>query len=147
VSVAIKSAYANLDLKCEGFNKGFKKFLRKILDLVLKEINETNGTAYEQKDVWFNLERETITNEQENAQIKLTEAQEQQTRVTTILNTATQFGNKLTMQMLCDVMDLDYEEIKGKLPEPEDDSADPFKAKTALDAVVVEEPDGGGVIE
>jgi SPP1 family phage portal protein len=147
VSVAVKSAYANLDLKCEGFNKGFKRFLRKILDLVLKEINETEGTDYQQKDVWFNLERDTITNEQENAQIKLTEAQEQQTRVTTILNTATQFGNKLTMQMLCDVMDLDYEEIKGKLPEPEDDSADPFKAKTALDAVVVEEPDGGGVIE
>ena len=147
VSVAIKSAYANLDLKCEGFNKGFKRFLRKLLDLVLKEINELDGTAYEQKDVWFNLERETITNEQEKAQIRLTEAQEQQTRVTTILNTAAQFGNELTMQMLCDAMELDYDDIKSKLPEPEDDSADPFKAQSALDAVVVDEPDGGGVIE
>ena len=138
VSVAIKSAYANLDLKCEGFNKGFKRFLRKILELVLKEINETDGTDYQQKDVWFNLDREIITNEQENAQIKLAEAQEQQTRVTTILNTAAQFGNELTVKMLCDAMDLDYEEIKGKLPEPEDESADPFKVQSALDAVVVE---------
>ena len=146
VSVAIKSAYANLDLKCEGFNKGFKRFLRKILELVLKEINELDETAYEQKDVWFNLERETITNEQEKAQIRLTEAQEQQTRVATILNTATQFGNELTMQMLCDAMDMDYEEIKGKIPDPEEE-AEPFAAQSALDAVVTDDPDGGGVIE
>ena len=37
-----------------------------------------------------------------------------------------------------------YEEIKDKVPK-EDDSADPFKVQSALDAVVVEEPDGGGV--
>ena len=148
VSVAVKSAYANLDLKCEGFNKGFKRFLRKLLELVLKEINEVDGTAYAQKDVYFNLERETIVNEQEQAQIRLTEAQERQTRVATILDTAAQFGNELTMQMLCDAMDMDYEEIKGKLPDPEEESADPFKAQSALDAVVVEDdPDGGGVIE
>jgi hypothetical protein len=51
------------------------------------------------------------------------------------------------MQMLCEAYDMDYEEIKGKIPDPEDDNADPFKAQTALDAVVVEDPDGGGVIE
>ena len=147
VSVAIKSAYASLDLKCEGFNKGFKRFLRKLLELVLKEINDADGSAYEQKDVWFNLEREIITNEQESAQIKLTEAQEQQTRVATILNTAAQFGQELTMQMLCDAYDLDYEEIKGKLPDPEDNSADPFKVQSALDALGGDDPDGGGVIE
>lgn len=137
VSVAIKSAYANLDLKCEGFNKGFKKFLRKLLELVLKEINKLDGTAYEQKDVYFNLERETITNEQENAQIRLTEAQEQQTRVTTILNTAAQFGNELTMQMLCEAYDLDYDDLKSKLPDPEED--DIFATQSALNAVETEE--------
>ncbi len=145
VSVAIKSAYANLDLKCEGFNKGFKRFLRKLLDLVLKEINELDGTAYEQKDVYFNLERETITNEHEKAQIRLVEAQEQQTRITTILNTAAQFGNELTMQMLCEAYDLDYDELKSKFPDPEENN-DIYAAQSALDAVVVEDP-GGGVIE
>lgn len=146
VSVAIKSAYANLDLKCEGFNKGFKRFLRKLLELVLKEINEIEGTDYQQKDVWFNLERETITNEQEKAQIKLTEAQEQQTRIATILNTATQFGNELTMQMLCEAYDLDYDDIKGKLPDPEEGGDDSFKVQSALDAVQVEEDADGGVV-
>ena len=146
VSVAVKSAYADLDLKCEGFNKSFKKFLRKILELVLKEINEVDGTSYEQKNVWFNLDRETIVNEQERAQIKLIEAQEQQTRVTTILNTAAQFGNEQTMKMLCEAYDLDYEDLKDKFPEPEENE-DPFKVQSALDAVVTDDPDGGGVIE
>ena len=147
VSVAVKAAYSDLDLKCEGFNKGFKKFLRKLLDLVLKEINEIDGTAYEQKDVWFNLDRETITNEQERAQINLTEAQEQQVRIATILSTATQFGNEQTLQLLCDAYDLDYEDLKDKFPNPDED-ADPFKVQSAIDAVVVEDdPVGGGVIE
>lgn len=147
VSVAVKSAYADLDLKCEGFNKNFKKFLRKILELVLKEINEVDGTDYEQKDVWFNLDRETIVNEQERAQIKLTEAQEQQVRIGTILSTATQFGNEQTMKMLCEAYDLDYDDLKDKFPNPEED-ADPFKVQSAIDAIQVDDdPDGGGVIE
>lgn len=138
VSVAIKSAYANLDLKCEGFNKGFKRFLRKLLELVLKEINDIDGTAYEQKDVWFNLDREIITNEQEKAQIKLFEAQEQQVRVSTILSTATQFGHELTMQMLCEAYNLDYDDLKGKFPDPEKE-ADLFKTQTTIDAIETEE--------
>lgn len=141
VSVAIKSAYANLDLKCNGFNKGLKKFFRKILKPVLSEINDTNGTAYKQDDVYFDLNRTIITNAQENAQIKLLEAQEQQTRVTTILNTAAQFGNELTMQRLCEAFELDYAELKDKLPQPED--SDPYSAQTALAALNV----GGGVVE
>ena len=147
VSVAVKSAYADLDLKCEGFNKGFKRFLRKLLDIVLKEINEMDGTAYEQKDIYFNLERETITNEQEKAQIRLIEAQEQQARVGTILSTAAQFGNELTMQMLCEAYDMDYDELKGKFPDPEE-NADTFNpAQSALDAVQAEDdPAGGDVI-
>jgi hypothetical protein len=44
-------------------------------------------------------------------------------------------------------LDVDYEEIKDKVPK-EDDSADPFKEQSALDAIVPEEEsDGGGVIE
>ena len=72
--------------------------------------------------------------------------QEQQTRISSILSTATQFGNELTMQMLCEAYDLDYEEIKDKIPD-QDENADPFKAQSALDALDVEEPVGGDVIE
>lgn len=120
-SIAIKSAYANLDLKCDGLLPFLLQFMRKLLKLVLKEINDTQGTDYEQKDVYFDFDREIITNAQENAQIDLTKAQEQQTKVTTIQNAATLLGQELTMQLICEALELDYDDIKDKLPTPEKD--------------------------
>lgn len=138
-SVAIKSAYANLDLKCDGLLPRLKQFMRKLLDVVLDEINRANGSDYRQKDVYLDFKREIITNAQENAQIALTEAQEQQTRITTLLNLAAQLGNELLMQQIFDVLDLDYNEWKDKLPQPEDDPIQ--AAQTGLDGIEPE-PDG-----
>ena len=51
-------------------------------------------------------------------------------------------GDELLAQQLFDVLDLDYEEWKDKLPQPEDD--DPYADMNgAIDANI----DGGGVIE
>ena len=135
-SIAIKSAYANLDMKCDGLQHFLLQFMRKLLKVVLKEINDEQGTDYEQKDVSFTFEREIIPNAMENAQIALIAAQEQQTRATTWLNMAAQFGTEITMQQLCDVMELDYDDIKDKLPNPEDDTD---AAQNALNGIV---PDG-----
>ena len=120
-SIAIKSAYANLDLKCDGLQPFLLQFMRKLLKLVLKEINDTQGTDYEQKDVYFDFEREIITNAQENVQIDLTKAQEQQTKITTLLNTASLLGQELTAQLVCEALDLDYDDLKDKLPKAEED--------------------------
>ena len=121
VSIAIKSAYANLDLKCDGLLPFLLQFMRKLLKLVLKEINDAMGTDYEQKDVYFDFSREIITNAQENAQIDLTKAQEQQTKITTLLNTASLLGQELTAQLACEALDLDYDDLKDKLPKAEED--------------------------
>lgn len=121
-SIAIKSAYANLDLKCDGLQPFLLQFMRKLLKLVLKEINDTQGTDYEQKDVYFDFEREIITNAQENAQIDLVKAQEQQAKITTILNTASILGQEMTAQLVCEALDLDYDDVKDKLPKPEEDT-------------------------
>lgn len=133
VSIAIKSAYANLDLKCDGLLPFLLQFMRKLLKLVLKEINDTKGTDYEQKDVYFDFSREIITNAQENAQIDLTKAQEQQTKITTLLNTASLLGQELTAQLVCEALDLDYDDLKDKLPKAEEDPT--AAALTALDKI------------
>ena len=106
-NVVIKSRYALLDMKCDGLLPSLKQFMRKLLKLVLKEINDTQGTDYTQNDVYFDFTREIITNEQDNAQIKLIEAQEQQARITTLLNLSAQIGNEVLMEQVCDVLDLD----------------------------------------
>lgn len=135
-SIAIKSAYANLDLKCDGLLPSLKQFMRKLLKLVLQEINDTKGTDYEQKDIYFTFDREIITNAQENAQIDLTKAQEQQARMTTILNVSTQLGDELTKQLICEALELDYDDIKDKLPAAEDNPT--AAAQAALGGVVPE---------
>lgn len=133
-NVVIKSRYALLDLKCNKLEIRLKQFLRKIIKVVLKEINNKNSTDYQMKDVYFNFEREVMTNASDNAQIKLTEAQEQQTRITTLLNLATQLDNETLMQNICDVLDIDYEDIKDKLPEDEETKTN--EAQLALDALM-----------
>jgi hypothetical protein len=117
--------------------------MRKLLKVVLKEINDTNGTDYQMKDVYFDFEREVMTNAADNAQIELTDAQKQQTQITTLLNVAAHLDNETLMQNICDVLDIDYDDIKDKLPQPEE--AEPYSAMNAeIDAIPAED---GDVIE
>lgn len=140
-NIIIKSRYALLDLKCNKLEIRLKQFFRKLLKVVIKEINEMEGTDYRPSNVYFDFQREVMTNAADNAQIELTDAQKQQVQIGTLLNLATYLDNETLMQNICEVLDLDYYDLKDKLPKQEE--ADPYAAKTALDAIQVE----GDVIE
>lgn len=135
-NIAIKSAYALLDMRCNKLEIRLKQFMRKLLKVVLAEINEMNGTDFQQKDVYFDFKREVISNALENAQIELTEAQKQQVAISTLLNLATQLDNETLMQLICDELDIDYEDIKGKLPKEDDGLGN---AQAALNEVETDE--------
>lgn len=111
-NIVIKSRYALLDLKCNKLEIRLKQFLRKIVKCVLEEINENLKTDYSLKDVYFKFEREVMTNASDNAQIELTEAQTEQTKINTLLNVASAIGNESVAQEICDILDLDYDEVK-----------------------------------
>lgn len=149
VSVAIKTAYFRLDLDADETETRLKQFMRKILDPVLSEINKENETDYQQGDVYFDFSRESITNAQEMAQIALLEAQKRNMEITSLLNIQTQLDHETLMQLICEQLDIDYEEIKDKLPKPEDDALyAPAYARTALAGILPEdeapEDDAGG---
>lgn len=131
-NIAIKAAYSLLDLKASKLEIRLKQFLRKILKVVIKEINDVNGTDYQMKDVYFDFEHEIMSNAQENAQIALAEAQTQQTSIATLLSVATQLDNETLMQNICDVLDINYDEIKDKLPNPDDAYEDTESAEDIL---------------
>ena len=135
-NIAIKSAYSLLDLKVNKLEIRLKQFMRKLLKVVLAEINEEQGTDYQQSDVYFDFKREVPVNEQENAQIELIEAQRRQTEITTLLNLATQLDNETVMQLVCEQLDIDYNDIKDKLPKPEVN--DPYAVQGVLDSVETE---------
>lgn len=138
-NVAIKTAYSRLDLKANKIEKRLKQLLRKILKVVLDEINEINGTDYKQSDVYFDFTHEIMSNAQENAQIELVEAQTQQTRITTLLNVATQIDSETLQQQICDALDLDYDDIKSKLPDLDESDNAVMDAQGALDSAGVTE--------
>ena len=136
-NVAIKAAYSLLDLKATKLEIRIKQFLRKILKVVLAEINDINKTDYQMRDVYLKFEHEIMSNAQENAAIKLTEAQEQQARINTLLAVAAQIGDEILIENICDALDLDFDDIKGKLPTDEEKSLN--GAQGALNEVDVNE--------
>ena len=143
-NIAIKAAYSLLDLKCSKLEIKLKQFLRKLLKPVIAEINENNKTDYQTSQVYFEFNHEIMSNEQENSQNALTEAQTKQVMINTLLSLAAQLDNETLMQNICDVLDIDYEEIKDKLPDP-DEAENALKGtQDALNGVVVDEQKAEG---
>lgn len=140
-NIAIKSAYSLLDMKTNKLEIRLKQFIRKLLKLVLDDINKRDGTDYKQSDVYFDFERVVPTNALENAQIELSEAQKRQLEINTLLNIQTQLDNETLMQRICEQLDIDYDDIKDKLPDPEADEL--AQVEAALQSAPVE----GDVIE
>lgn len=142
-NVVIKSRYALLDLKCNKLEIRMKQFLKKIVKVVIGEINRIDGTDYQVTDVWFDFKREVMTNSQDNAQIELIDAQKQQTLINTILSLNGVLDDETIIQTICEVLDINYEDIKDKLPN-EDVYADNKTAQTILEGTQTDDPSEGG---
>ena len=138
-NVVIKSRYALLDLKCNKLEIRLKQFLKKILKVVLAEINRVDGTDYQMKDVYFNFKREIMTNASDNAMIEKTDAEKQQIQINTLLSLANIFDDETIIQNICEILDLDFEKIKSKLPVKDDDLT---QQEDILDGIVPDDLDG-----
>lgn len=140
-NIAIKAAYSLLEMRCKKLETRLKQFLRRIVSLVIKEINEANDTNYTIYDVKIKFEHEIMSNEQENAQNALTDAQRMQIVVNTLLSLADKLDDETLMKNICDALDIDYEEIKDKLPKEDENTPymDQLAAQGALDGVVTED--------
>lgn len=121
-NIVIKSRYALLDLKCNKLEIRLKQFLRKLVAVVLDEINARNKTDYQDKDVYFVFDREVMTNAQDNAAIEKTDAEKQQIQIDTLLKLVNIFDDETIIQMICDILDIDYEEIKDKLKKDDEEA-------------------------
>nr|DAY03329.1 MAG TPA: PORTAL PROTEIN [Caudoviricetes sp.] len=124
-NIVIKSRYALLDLKCNKLEIKLKQFLKKIVKVVIDEINNKNNSAYKVEDVWFDFKREVMTNASDNAQIYKTEAETKQIEINTILGLHGVIDDKNVIKSICDVLELDYEEVKNNIPDEFED--DPLK--------------------
>jgi SPP1 family phage portal protein len=142
-NIVIKSRYSLLDLKCNKLEIRLKRFMNQILKVVLEEINSKEGTDYQKKDVWFDFEREIMTNASDNAQIEKTDAEKQQVQINTILGLQGILDDETIIQIICEILDIDYEDIKDKLPDPED-RKETEESIDVLDQVKTDEEVGTG---
>ena len=131
-NVVIKSRYALLDLKCNKLEKNLKKFLGEMIKIVLDDINKRNSTVYQQKDVYFDFEREVITNASDHASIKKIEADTKAVEINLLMGLTQVLDNETVIQLICEQLDIDYNEIKDKLPKNE--AEDAYNAKEVLNS-------------
>ena len=136
-NVVIKSRYALLDLKCDKLEKNLKKFLREMIRIVLDDVNKRNETDYQLKDVYFEFNREIITNATDNAQIKQIEAGTEATKINLLLGLNGVLDNETVIQLICEQLDIDYNDIKDKLPQQE--ATESMDAMEMLEGVEPEE--------
>ena len=137
-NVVIRSRYTLLDLKGNKLEKILKRFLKGIIRIVVDEINAINGTDYQCSDVEIHFDRIIPTNEQENVANAKAKAETEQIRINTVLNAATVIGDEEALRGICEILELDFEDLKGKMVKsPEEDL---FGAQNALEGVVTNEP-------
>lgn len=134
-NLGIQSAYSLLEMKANKLQPRLEALLEDIVKVVLAEINDENGTDYQLSDVEINLARRTVTNETENIANDKIKAETQQIEINTILNVAVNIGDEQTLKLICEQLDLDFEEMKGQLEklQEEKNTAD---AKDALNNIV-----------
>jgi SPP1 family phage portal protein len=140
-NIAIKAAYSLLDLKCSKLEIRLKQFLRSIAKPVLEEINEKENTGYKLSDIRFEFKHEIMSNALENSQIEQNKANAKQTEINILLSLADDFDDETRIRKICEVLDVEYDEVKDRLPKSA--TEDIANAEAALDVQAeVEETTG-----
>ncbi len=137
-NIVILSRYTLLDLKKSKLDKRVKKLLKQIIKIELDEINEEHGTDYQMSDIKIDLTPEIPTNEAENIQNAKVEAETEQIKVNTILNVAANIGDEAALQAICDILELDFDELKDQVKKMQEEQ-DTANARDMLEGVVTDE--------
>lgn len=100
-----------------------KEFLQIPLNIAIDEINVANQTSYTPEDVTIEIKPIVPTDEKEDAEIAQLQAETVQTKVSTVLDIAPLVDEETLLQEICSVMELDYEDVKKKMLQPDEAAA------------------------
>lgn len=142
-NVVIKSRYSLLELKCNKAEMQLKKLLKKIIKVVIEEINKNNSWDYTLNDIYIEFEREILTNATDNAQIAQIEAATKQTEINTLLNLDTFIDREFINQQIAEILDFEYEEIKEYFKDEESPEGEINATEKALENMPIDEPKTG----
>lgn len=137
-NVVIRSRYTLLDLKANKMEKRVKQVLKALCKVVLAEINAENKTDYQLSDIRFEFTRDVMVNETENIANDKIAAETRDVEINTILNIAANVGDEQTLKAICEVMEFDFEDLKGQLDQM-NEPGNAADAKAILEGVVTDE--------
>ena len=132
----LKSRYALLEMKCKKLESYLKKLMKKVIKIVLDEINKNNDKDYKYSDTWVEFKREVMTNALDNAQIEQVNAQTEQVRINTLLALASVLDQDTVLKEICNVLDIEYEKIKDKIPKQITPEEELINANTELNNIM-----------
>ena len=137
-NIAIKTAYAGLKMKADRLQHRLCGVLNGLVKVVLKEINDENGTDFTISDIEYDFKRETMVNETENVTNEKVKAETEQLRINTLLNLVSTIDDETLTRAICDELDFDYEDIKAKIEKMKDEQG-LQGAKSTLNGIVPNE--------
>lgn len=144
-NIVIKSRYSLLDLKCNKTEMRLRKLVRQLLKIIVDDINQRYGTAYDYKGLEINIVRETMVNENDIVINEKTEVETIGVQLENILLTGSSISDDTKLKLICEVLELDYEEEKANI-----DAQEPYVDinKATEDLINNNLPgQGGGVVE
>lgn len=116
-NIVIKSRYALLDLKCNKTETRLRKLVRQLLKIIVDDINSRYSTAYDYNDLQINIVREAMVNENDIVANEKVEAETKAAIINYILSAGQTISDDSKLKLICDVLELDYEEEKKKIEE------------------------------
>lgn len=116
-NIVIKSRYALLDMKANKAEVRLRAMLKWINEMIVEDINRRHNTDFKASDIKIEIVRETMVNENDIVNNEKIEAETKQTIIETILAVAPRIGDEETLKLICELYDLDWEEIQADLEE------------------------------
>lgn len=127
-NVVIQSRFSLLDLKCNKAEVRLRQLIKRMLKLIVDDINERHSKSYNANDIEIIITRNTMVNEKETVENEKTIEEMKQVQIETLLIAANRVDDDSILEKICRILELDYEEVQKRIDlqdyEPKDMNGD-----------------------
>lgn len=116
-NVAIQAGYELLNMKCNKAEIRLRTLIAWMNELIVQDINRRYGKSYDTSNIKVIINRETMTDKKEIAEIKKLEADTELVIIQKILSIAPVLDDETVLKLVCERLDIDYEEVKKLIAE------------------------------
>lgn len=117
-NVAIQSGYSLLNMKVNKAEIRLRTLIAWMNEMIIDDINRRYNKAYSVNDIQaVIMERDTMTDQKENVEIKQIEADTRKSIVESILAVAPRIDDGTTLKLICELFELDWEDVSQLIDE------------------------------